>query len=82
MDSQGEWDDVNRRLDSPVAPGELPARILWNFEDMGVGDSFTVFGMHAANRARSAACHYGRRNDRRFTVRNIGPGRYRCTRVG
>jgi len=49
-----------------------PARTLYPWQDMEVGDSFLVPGPHdkvSGGKVRSAACDYGRRNGKAFSVR-------------
>lgn len=54
-----------------------PARTLYPWQDMEVGDSFLVPGPHdkaSGGKVRSAACDYGRRHGLAFSVRVEGDG--------
>ena len=50
------------------------------FDSMNVGDSFRCSAKDA-KLAVDAAYHYGRAHKRKYTVRKIDDGQYRCWRI-
>lgn len=72
-----------RKAKQPDKEQDVPReRHSWSFRSMVVGDSFEIEGDEVDyNRLRSAAGVFTNRTGRKFRVRKIGRGKWRCTRI-
>lgn len=69
----------NIEKDIPL-PEPRGARTKYPFEEMEIGDSF-LFDKKQVNLIHFAKSQYGRRNNKKFSVRRINNDEYRCWRI-
>lgn len=67
------------KIEKNAVPQTPESRRRYPFGDMEVGDSFW-FSAAIYQQATPAASYYGKRNNKKFSVRKDGDG-YRCWRV-
>jgi hypothetical protein len=58
-----------------------PLPVKYPFEQMEVGDSFAVPDTVKRTTLSIAMRRYGRKNNKKFTVRKFKDGAYRCWRI-
>ena len=61
-------------------PSQINGKQIYPFDKMEIGDSF-VFEKEFMNKVHYAKSQYGRRNEKKFALRRISDGRYRCWRI-
>ena len=67
------------KIEKGVPHSGLPLKNSYPFGEMAVDDSFFIEVSQFA-RLTSAACWYGKRHSKKFSVRKEGDG-YRCWRI-